>query len=85
MEFFSLSTFWDKMGLEIISDDHLHVVKENQAFLDSNVKIIVFHRGNNRFLKGFTQDHSQTVSSKFFSQCIILPTPGQPDSQSVSQ
>ena len=72
------------MGLEMISDDHLHVVKEKQAFLDSNVKIMIFHRGYIRFLKGFTQDHSQTVISKFFSQCISLPIPGQPDSQSVS-
>ena len=40
---FSLTFFWEKMGLEIICDDHLHVVKENQALLVSNIEIMVFH------------------------------------------
>ena len=28
---FCLSLFWDKMGLETISDDHLHAVKEKTS------------------------------------------------------
>ena len=36
---FCLPLFWDKMGLETISDDHLHPVKEKkkQALLSQSV------------------------------------------------
>ena len=40
---FCFSLFWDKMGLETISDDHLRAFKYKQAHLDSNIKIMVFH------------------------------------------
>ena len=43
---FCLSLFWDKMGLETISADHLHAFKYKQALLDSNIKIMVFHSGH---------------------------------------
>lgn len=49
------------MGLEIISDDHLHVhvVKELiQIFKLWFFRVAIFD-----FSKGLTQDHSQTVSS----------------------
>ena len=62
------------MGLEIIFDDHRHVVKEKNK--PSLVEILWFFIvAMFDFLKGLTQDHSQTVSSKFFSQCISLSTP----------
>ena len=41
---FCLSLFWDKMGLETISDDHLHAVKEKkkkQALLSQSVSHLV--------------------------------------------
>ena len=43
---FCISLVWDKMGLETISDDDLHVVKEKQALLDSKIKIIGFHNSH---------------------------------------
>ena len=39
---FCLRLFWDKMGLETISDDHLHAVKEKkQALLSQSVSHLV--------------------------------------------
>ena len=71
------------MGLEIISDDHLHVhvVKELiQIFQLWFFIVAIFD-----FSKGLTQDHSETVSSKSSSQCVSLSTPRQKSQHSASQ
>ena len=66
------------MGRDIISDDHRHVVKEkHKPSLIQILKLWFFIVAIFDFLKRLTQDHSQTVSSKFFSQCISLSTPRQ--------
>ena len=73
---FLLSLFWDTIGLEIISDDHLHVVKEkNKPSVIQILKLWFFIVAIFDFLKGLTQNHSETVSPKIFSQCISLSTP----------
>ena len=39
---FCLSLFWEKMGLETISDDHLHAVREKKkALLSQSVSHLV--------------------------------------------
>ena len=81
------------MGRDIISDDHRHVVKEkHKPSLIQILKLWFFTVAIFDFLKRLTQDHSQTVSSKFFSRCISLSTPqtvdtafSQPVSQSLHQ
>ena len=50
------------MGLEIISDDHLHVHVVDE--LIQIFKLWFFIEAIFDFSKGLTQDHSQTVSSK---------------------
>ena len=68
-------------------------LKKKQVLLDSNIKIImVFHSEHIWFLNGLAQDHSQTISSKSYSECIISVNPqkielvfSQPVSQSSHQ
>ena len=40
---FCLRLFWDKMGLETISDDHLHAVKEKKTSPPQSVSQSVSH------------------------------------------
>ena len=77
------------MGLEMISDDHQHVVKEkNKPSLIQILKLWFFIVAIFDFLKGLIQDHSQTVSSNFFQSVYQSVNPQTTDaafSQPVSQ
>ena len=61
---FCLALFWDKMGLETISDDHLHAVKEKkkQALLSQSVSQSVSHIVSQLTSQLASQSGSQSVS-----------------------
>ena len=59
-------------------------LKKNQALLDSNIRIMAFSQwAYLNIFNGLTQDYSQTISCKPFSQCITLSTPRQQSQHSA--
>ena len=59
---FCLSLFWDKMGLETISDNHLHAVKEKKTSPPQSVSQSVSHLVNQLASQLASQSGSQSVS-----------------------
>ena len=67
---FCLRLFWDKMGLETISDDHLHAIKEKkkQALLSQSVRHPVSQLASQLASQSGSQSVSQSVISQLSSQ-----------------
>ena len=67
---FCLSLFWDKMGLETISDDQLHAIKEKkkQALLSQSVSHLVSQLATELASHSGSQSVSQSVISQLSSQ-----------------